>query len=174
MDPELTSELEEEFVATENILCSKHPPASVGTSSDDDTVTVSNIDHSTVEPDSPCPIHPTGNHKRGECSLYQPHPSKALGSLTFSPIQDNLSTPSENMTADDNQAELMRWHHRLGHLPFLQLKALSEKGEIPKRLSKVKLPFCAGCAFGAMTKQPSHHKGEKKAIFVATKPGECV
>ena len=46
--------------------------------------------------------------------------------------------------------------------------------EIPKRLSKVKPPFCAGCAFGDMTKQPSRHKGEKKAIFVATKPGECV
>jgi len=70
----------------------------------------------------------------------------------------------------------MRWHYRLGHLPFLKLKQLAINGEIPKKLAKVTLPKCAGCLFGAMTKIPWRGKETKSSheVFVATKPGECV
>jgi hypothetical protein len=44
------------------------------------------------------------------------------------------------LAASDNQAELMRWHYRLGHLPFLRLKQLSINGKIPKKLAKVTPP----------------------------------
>jgi hypothetical protein len=81
------------------------------------------------------------------------------------------------LAAADEQAELMRWHYRLGHLSFQKLKQLALNGEIPKKLvSKLKPPKCAGCLFGAMTKLP--WRGKELAfsheIFVATKPGEIV
>jgi hypothetical protein len=70
----------------------------------------------------------------------------------------------------------MQWHYRLGHLPFSKLKQLALSGEIPKKLTKVAPPKCAGCLFGAMTKIPWRGKETKASheVFVATKPGECV
>ena len=70
----------------------------------------------------------------------------------------------------------MRWHYRLGHLPFLKLKQLALIGKIPKKLAKVKPPKCVGCVFGAMTKIPWHGRETKVShkVCVATKPGECV
>ena len=70
----------------------------------------------------------------------------------------------------------MQWHYRLGHLSFQKLKQLALNGKIPKKLSKLKPPKCAGCLFGAMTKLP--WRGKELAlshkIFVATKLGERV
>jgi hypothetical protein len=70
----------------------------------------------------------------------------------------------------------MCWHYRLGHLSFCKLKQLTLNGKIPKKLTKVLPPRCAGCLLGAMTKLPWQGK-ETKAnhkVFVATKPGECI
>ena len=81
------------------------------------------------------------------------------------------------VAAPDNQAELMRWHYRLGHEPFARLKSLAENGEIPKRLACIRPPRCAGCLYGAMTKVPWRSKGQRDSthpVFAATKPGECV
>ncbi len=70
----------------------------------------------------------------------------------------------------------MRWHYRLGHLPFVKLKQLALNGEITKKLAKVKPPKCAGCLFGAMTKIPWCGKETKAShkVFIRTKPGECI
>ncbi len=65
------------------------------------------------------------------------------------------------LAAADNQAKLMRWHYRLGHLPFPSLKAMALNGKIPCKLAKVVPPKCAGCLFGAMTKLPWRGKEGK-------------
>jgi hypothetical protein len=95
-----------------------------------------------------------------------------MGPLTFDPRpvleQDN------ELTASDDQTELMRWHYRLGYLSFPKLKLLAALGEIPKRLANIQPPVCAGCAFSAMTKVPWQSKGEETPVFTATKPGQCV
>jgi hypothetical protein len=81
------------------------------------------------------------------------------------------------VAAPDDQAELMRWHYRLGHKPFARLESLAENGEIPKRLAHICPPRCAGCLYGAMTKVPWRRKGRRNSthpVFAATKPGECV
>ncbi len=64
----------------------------------------------------------------------------------------------------------------MGHLSFQKLKQLALNGEIPKKLSKLKPPKCAGCLFGAMTKLPWHGKESASShkIFVSAKPGEIV
>ncbi len=74
----------------------------------------------------------------------------------------------------DDQAKLMRWHYRLGHLAFSKLKQLGLNGEIPQRLAKVKLPACVRCLFGAMTKVPWKGQETSSKVFVATKAGQCV
>jgi hypothetical protein len=71
------------------------------------------------------------------------------------PLAEDEDAP---LAAANDQAELMRWHQRLGHLPFPKLKQLALNGKIPKKLAKLMPPKCAGCLFGTMTKLPWHGK----------------
>jgi hypothetical protein len=97
------------------------------------------------------------------------------GPLTFDPSPPLAKDEDAPLTAAANQAELMRWHYRLGHLHFSKLKQLAINCEIPKKLAKVTPPKCAGCLFGAMTKLPWRGKEKKSShLFVATKPGKTV
>ena len=45
----------------------------------------------------------------------------------------------------DPQDKLLRWHYRLGHLPFDHIKQLANNGQLPKRLLTCHTPFCAAC-----------------------------
>jgi hypothetical protein len=80
-----------------------------------------------------------------------PDESICHGPLTFGPLPPIAADEDITLAAADDQAELMQWHYRLGHLSFQKLKQLTLKGKIPKKLSKLKPPKCAGCLFGAMT-----------------------
>ncbi len=105
-------------------------------------------------------------------------PSKTIrcGPLTFNPLPHQKEGEDTQLATADDQTKLMRWHYRLGHLPYSKLKQLALNGEIPKKLAKVKPPKCAGCLFGAMTKIPWQGKEAKAShkVFIATKPAECV
>ncbi len=96
--------------------------------------------------------------------------------LTFDPNVQSDDAKDTLLATPNNQAELMRWHYRLGHLSFTKLKQLAHNGKIPKKLAKVIPPKCTGCLFGAMTKLPLCGKENKSSheVFVATKPGEMV
>ena len=97
---------------------------------------------------------------------------------TQSRIQCTWSTKHKNRTlaAEYPQAELLRWHYRLGHLSFARLRILALLGIIPRRLIHVKSPKCAGCIYGAMTKRPWRTKAQqnKQKIRSVTRPGDCV
>jgi hypothetical protein len=145
----------EDFVAEENVNYWKNMSASEGANADDRMVKTANL---------PLP--------------QQQEPSKVTqqGPLTFNPSPPTEEVEDVQLLAADKQAELMRWHYRLGHLTFQKLKQLALNGKIPKELTKVLPPKCAGCLFGVMTKLPWRGK-ETKAnhkVFVATKPGECI
>ena len=103
------------------------------------------------------------------------HQIDQIGPLTFSPTPslEDEDVQEVSTSADDDQAELMRRHFHLGYLPFNQLKQLAKNGKIPKKLTKLMPPWCAGCFFGAMTKVPWQTKGSGtgKQVFKATKPG---
>ena len=95
------------------------------------------------------------------------------------PMNDAKQIPDEEenqVIGIDDRAELVRWHYRLGHLPYERMKILMKLGHLPKRLLKVKPPRCAGCMFGAMTKRPwtNQPKSKRSTIKVATQPGEIV
>ncbi len=98
------------------------------------------------------------------------------GPLTFNPLPPLAEDEDAPLAAADNQAKLMQWHYRLGHLPFLKLKQLALNGKILKKLAKLTPPKCADCLFGTMTKLPWHGKESKSSheFFVATKLGETV
>jgi hypothetical protein len=60
-----------------------------------------------------------------------------MGPLTFD--VNHMLEKDKHVYLDvvDNQAKLMHWHYRLGHLSFTKLKQLALNGEIPWRLVKV-------------------------------------
>jgi hypothetical protein len=147
-----------EFVAEENLnYKEKETSEDEGVNEDNKTIKTSNVPPPTA-PEEP--------------------PSEALrhGPLTFDPHPQEKEDEQTTLAALDQQADLMRWHYRLGHLPFSRLKQLAINGKIPKKLAKVAPPKFAGCLFGAMTKIPWRGKETKSShdVFVATKPGECV
>ena len=79
-------------------------------SEDDDTVQISNISHLDVASSDACPIiHPTGNHKWGECQQNHDNESIQRGSLTFSPLphQSNADRINDAMLSTNDQAELL-------------------------------------------------------------------
>jgi hypothetical protein len=80
------------------------------------------------------------------------------------------------LAAADDQAELMHWHYRLGHLSFQKLKQLTLNCKITKKSSKLKPPKCAGCDFGVMIELSwcGKESALSHKIFIAPKPGEIV
>ena len=98
---------------------------------------------------------------------------------TTSPPVPNIITDDDedNLTAISPQADLLRWHYRLGHASFHRLRLLALLGILPRRLASVQPPKCAGCMFGALTKRPWRTKTAKNSrhkIFIAQAPGDCV
>jgi hypothetical protein len=146
----------EEFVAEENLNYKRNKSVNEGVDSDDDTVKTSNL-----------PAPPNDEP-----------PSQAVrrGPLTFNPSSPMEEGGDVHLAAADDQAELMQWHYRLGHLTFAKLKQLALNGKIPKKLATVTPPKCAGCLFGAMTKIPWRGKETKASheVFITTKPGGCI
>ena len=147
-----------EFIAEENLnYKEKEMSEDEGVNEGDKTIKTSNI---------PSPAAAEEPLSEALCS----------GPLTFDPRPQEEEDEHTTLAASDDQVELMRWHYRLGHLPFFRLKQLAINGKIPKKLAKVAPPKCAGCHFGAMTKIPWRGKETKSfhEVFVTVKPGECV
>ncbi len=107
-----------------------------------------------------------------------PHPDiLRRNALTYDPLPVLDEDDEYSVSAPDDQAELMRWHYRLGHASFTSLHQLARNGEIPTKLANVRPPRCTGCLFGAMTKVPWRTKAQcndSHAVIATTKPGECV
>ena len=105
-----------------------------------------------------------------------PEESIHHGPLTFDSLPPIAADEDNTLVVADGQDNLMQWHYCLGHLSFQKLKQLALNGKIPKKLSKLKLPKCAGCPFGMMTKLPRRGKESASThkIFVSAKAGEIV
>ena len=91
-----------------------------------------------------------------------------------SEVPQAINNVDEDTSATTPLGELIRWHHRLGHLSFKKLQLLAMMNLIPRELSKCKAPKCATCMYGKMTKKPWRTKGNQRKIRTATIPGECV
>ncbi len=114
----------EEFVAEENVNYQKVVSASEGANADDRTVKTANLPLPPQQEESPRVIQ--------------------RGPLTFDTSPLTEESTDVQLAATNNQAKLMRWHYSLGHQSFPKLKQLPHNGEIPKKLTKVLPPKCAG------------------------------
>ncbi len=86
----------------------------------------------------------------------------------------NLSHNEDATSNLDATSELMRWHIRLGHLPFANIRLMAERKEIPSRLANCRIPKCQSCLYGRATKRPWRTKGQSGTIAPVTAPGQCV
>ena len=94
--------------------------------------------------------------------------------VDLGPIPQMIPDDPEPTTLNPHD-ELLRWHYRLGHLPFERVKQLARTGQLPKRLLTCKKSFCAACQCGKMTKRPWRVKGDsKQTTRAATRPGQVV
>jgi hypothetical protein len=73
-------------------------------------------------------------------------------------------------------AEILLWHYRLGHIPFSRLQTMAKDGLLPRRLSDCRLPKCASCIYGKMTRRAKRTENEASKIEArtVTGPGACV
>ncbi|CAB9521468.1 Retrotransposon protein [Seminavis robusta] len=53
-----------------------------------------------------------------------------------------------------DQADMLAWHYRLGHISFERIRKLAEKGDLPSKLATARAPKCASCMFGKATRRP--------------------
>ena len=75
----------------------------------------------------------------------------------------------------EDMAELLKMHHRLGHMPFAKIRRLAELGVIPAKYKHARIPLCTACVYGKMTRRPWRTKAEPKGRTMAlTRPGQCV
>ena len=76
------------------------------------------------------------------------------------------------------QRQLLRWHHRLGHMDFARIQKFSRLGLLPRELSKVRpqnFPICPACQFGKQRRKHTTSITDDHVISASDdKPGDCV
>jgi hypothetical protein len=106
--------LDEDFTAEENVhadILKKPITDSEGATSDDLTVRANNLS--------------SGKGYKEEKETTR------MGPLTFNVNPELEEDKHIYLAAVNDQAKLMRWHYRLGHLSFSKLKQLVLNGKIP-------------------------------------------
>jgi hypothetical protein len=73
-------------------------------------------------------------------------------------------------------AELLRYHHRFGHISFRKLAQMAKFGIIPARLAKCPTPTCLACLYAKAIRKPwrSRTSANTDEARKPTRPGECV
>jgi hypothetical protein len=97
-----------------------------------------------------------------------------MGPLTFD-VNPKLEEDEHiYLAAVDDQAELMRWHYRLGHLSFSKLKHWRLTARSLNVWPKSSLLPAWDAFFGTMTKVPWRGQETSSEVFVTTKVEQCV
>ncbi len=100
---------EREFVAEENLNLDSNKPKEI-VRHDDKTINTSSV------------TSPSEGATKEE-----PNTTTRMHALTFNPSPALENNEEFQLAAADDQAKLMRWHYRLGHLSFAKLKTLAKK-----------------------------------------------
>ena len=80
----------------------------------------------------------------------------------------------EEVLPESPTLELLRTHHRMGHLSMVKIQSLARQGGLPKRLANCKVPVCTACMYGKATRRPWRIKGHRGTLDTMTSPGQCV
>lgn len=95
-------------------------------------------------------------------------------------LPPDASPPNIPTNEQAQQDLLLKWHFRLGHLPFKVLRNLAKHHLIPHALHKLEPPMCASCQYGKQSRKAWRTKSNKKlrqlrlAIKKAHRPGDVV
>jgi hypothetical protein len=93
---------------------------------------------------------------------------------------DATATPQQifdnetDVPQTDPTSQLLAWHYRLGHLPFVKLQQMAARGDLPASLAKCTRPKCAACMFGKITRRPTADKPSKRSKPKEEFPGSTV
>ena len=92
------------------------------------------------------------------------------GNLFQLPVED------VDIQAESDQAKLLAWHYRLGHIPFAKIQQMAARGDLPGRLARCQVPKCAACLYGKSTRRAWRTKAPIKDMTIppATSPGAVV
>ena len=78
-------------------------------------------------------------------------------------LGDNTTKTLRDLNETDKKTLMLRWHYRLGHMPFKDLRAMAEAGRLDPRLKTIQeFPFCPGCQFGKASRRAWRHRSKKK------------
>ena len=111
-----------------------------------------------------------------------PHPVEMNMSPDTSPTTTSTGVPIVEPDITDgpppgssDEALLLYYHQKFGHLPFPRLRAMAANGTIPKRLAKCETPACSACMFAKATRKAWRGKPRKGHSPTRTlDPGEVV
>ena len=95
---------------------------------------------------------------------------------TFDGGLQQIPTEDVEIQSNTDQAQLLAWHYRLGHLPFKRIQQLAIQGDLPVKLSKCPIPKCAACMYGKATRRAWRTRAPPNALTIppATAPGAVV
>lgn len=82
----------------------------------------------------------------------------------------------EEKQASTAAQELLRYHHRFGHISFAKLQNMAKQGIIPRRLANCQAPTCSACLYAKATRRQWRHKRRRfwTEKSPATKAGEVI
>jgi hypothetical protein len=97
------------------------------------------------------------------------------------PKQSSKNGPTVVQDEEDRQpnnlaAEMLRYHHRFGHISFQRLVEMAKQGVIPRRLAKCPIPACSACLYAKASKRPwrSQTSNNMDESTRPNNPGDCV
>ena len=104
-----------------------------------------------------------------------PHPaSGSVNHAEYHPHADD----AHRLIVENPQADLLRWHYRLGHLSFKMIKTMATVCLFPKRIATAPITKCDGCMFAEMANNPCSKKGAAGRhvgrTTKITRPGQLV
>jgi hypothetical protein len=102
-------------------------------------------------------------------------PSFPMTMMITATTQGTSDSWEEDVICGNDSADLLRWHHRLNHIPMKKVQTMAEWRLLPRKLVKYKIPICTSCMFSKAIRKPWHTKPTKAyKPTMPTAPGQCV
>ena len=79
-------------------------------------------------------------------------------------------------TMQKHTQDMLKLHHRMGHIPFRKIQLLAKEGAVSKDLATCDIPVCSSCLYARMTRRPWRGKTSQveNHSTKTLEPGEVV
>ena len=133
-------------------------------------------------------VEPQNKHNKpvmkvgSDTKLWTPDPNYPIRSDFSLNGPDNISLDfqtrkqSSSEVMNKTSQDMLKLHHRLGHIPFRKIQMLAKEGAIPKGFATCEIPVCSSCLYAKMAKRPWRGKQSKSnpPLTKLFQPGEVV